>query len=97
MESGLDFVTINYTGRVGCFMVGTAYRIQTTVQNISDENTAVAIATDWLRDDLDSLDIAQVDASVGTGETEVRFIVRLSEEQVATVQSLDTVMFLGEA
>lgn len=77
------------------YMADTAHRVQTVVQNVSDENTAVAIATDWLRDELPALDIAQVNASVGTGETTVEFIFRLTDEHVDRVRE-SNFTYLGE-
>lgn len=76
-------------------MADTAHRIQMVVQNVSDENTAVAIATDWLRDELPALDVAQVDASVGTGETTVDFILRLTDTHVNQIKQ-SNFTYLGE-
>lgn len=76
-------------------MGNTAHKIQIGVQNVSDENTAVAIATDWLRDELSEIDVAQADATVGTGETTVDFMVRITPEQVETIINETNFTYIG--
>lgn len=72
-----------------------AHRVRIGVQNITDGNTAAAIATDWLRDELPELDIAQVNTDEGVGETTVEFILRLSDDHIEQVKE-STFTYLGE-
>lgn len=72
-----------------------AHIFETTVQNVRDRETAVAIAMGWLRDELDSVDLADVDTFEETSGVRVQFCARLSEAQIETVEDSTGFQYLG--
>lgn len=77
--------------------MGNAYQVSTTVGNVEDEETAVAIATDWLRDILPEIDVATVHTNSGVGETEVMIVLRVSDSDLDTIEAADGFTVMGEA
>lgn len=75
----------------------TAHVFGVVVQNVRKPETASAIAMGWLRDDLESVDIAEVETKVVQEGTEVTFYARLTEEQVERIKDHRSFSYFGTA
>lgn len=72
-----------------------AHIFETTVQNVRDDDMAVAVAMGWVRDELDSVDLADVDTFSEPEGVRVQFCARFTEKQVEIMTESDGFQYLG--